>query len=106
VTVDADGYVSLSFGIGVGGGELSVVSLTAQGEFQGGEMGAIRLEFMVGGAVGGGGMQRASVSLTSVGAAVGGGFVVGQGGFVFAGPSFSIPLGNILDLFPEGEAAQ
>jgi len=106
VTVDADGNVSFNFGIGVGGGELSVVSLTAQGEVQGGEMGAIRLEFMIGGAVGGGAMQRASVSLTSVGAAVGGGFVVGQGGFVFAGPSFSIPLGNILDLFPEGEAAQ
>ena len=106
VSVDADGNVSLDFGIGVGAGEMSVVSVTGQGEVQGGEMGAVRLEFLAGGAVGGGALQRSSVSLSSPGAAAGGGFVVGQGGFVFAGPTISIPLGNVREFFPAEEPAR
>ena len=98
VTVDADGDVSLDLGVGVGAGELSVISVTGQGEVRGGNIGPVRLDFMAGGAIVGGAMQRSSVSLTSYGAATGGGLLLGQGGFVFMGPTVSIPLGNVSDM--------
>ncbi len=97
VTVDANGNMTLDLGIGVGAGEMSVISATAQGELQGGDMGAARLEFVAGGAVGLGALQRSSVSLTSPGAAAGGGFLAGQGGFVFMGFTMAIPLGNVVE---------
>lgn len=100
LSVDVDGEVGLDFGLGVGAGEMSVVSLSAEGELRGGEMGAARLEFVAGGAVGGGALHKSAVSLTTAGASAGGGFVIGQGGFVFLGPSVSISLGNVRELFP------
>jgi hypothetical protein len=97
LTVDAKGNVTLDVGLGVGAGTLRAISITAQGEVQGGHLGPVRLEFLVGGAIGGGALQRSSVSLTSPGAAAGGGFLGGLGGFVFAGPTVAIPLGNVSD---------
>lgn len=106
VSVDPIGNIALDLGVGVGAGEMSIVSLAAQAELQGGEVGLARLEFLAGGAVGGGGLIRSSVSLSSPGAAAGGGLVAGLGGFAFAGPTISIPLGNLRRLFPVREAAR
>jgi hypothetical protein len=97
LTVDANGNVTLDVGFGIGAGTLRAIALTAQGEIQGGHLGPVRFEFMAGGAVGGGVLQRSGVSLTSPGAATGGGFIGGLGGFVFIGPTVAIPLGNVSD---------
>lgn len=97
LTVDASGNVILDLGLGIGAGTLRAISLTAQGEIRRGSVGAVRLEFVAGGAIGGGARQRSGVSLSSPGAATGGGLLGGLGGFIFIGPTVSIPLGNVSD---------